>query len=297
MASTEVKNTLCPYLVRPLIEVGQINREHVLPIGIGAPESFFVEAALSENSRLNELIDAPMINDQLIKMLCMMAGIKGRSGGKTATMHGEVEVGGQFTAHVSKENINFKYRKPIEKNKLTGEILVKGFGEEVFEQAAKVAKNRASKGGSGEDDITMLIHSKQRLDMSFYSDFMLIIREAIKAAYLFTVKVYGDIAITSKSGYVFRAAFEACNDDALRASGLYWQQLPPDHYEPIVKLAVKYHLFMTGIKEDMIYTQVILFGGLSFIFWTPRDGIELEHEGCGKLIDASRRCFIDRPED
>jgi hypothetical protein len=45
MASTEIKNTLCPYLVRPLIEVGQINREHVLPVGIGAPESFFVEAA------------------------------------------------------------------------------------------------------------------------------------------------------------------------------------------------------------------------------------------------------------
>ena len=297
MASTEVKNTLCPYLVRPLIEVGQINREHVLPVGIGAPESFFVEAALSENSRLNELIDAPMINDQLIKMLCMMADIHGRSGGKTATMHGETEVGGRFIASVSKESIDFKYRNPIEKNKLTGEILVKGFGEEVFQEAARVDKNMTSKGRNGQSDITMFIHSKERLDMSFYSDFMLIIREAIKAAYLFTVKAYGDIAITSKSGNVFRAAFEARNEEKLRASGLYWQQLPPDHYGPEVKLTAKHHMFMTSIKEDMMYTQVILFGGLSFIFWTPRDDIESEHDSYGKLIDASKRCFIDRPED
>ncbi|QKV63528.1 hypothetical protein HUW52_11760 [Pseudomonas sp. 43A] len=297
MASTEIKNTLCPYLVRPLIEVGQINREHVLPVGIGAPESFFVEAALSENSRLNELIDAPMVNDQLIKMLCMMADIHGRSGGKTATMHGETEVGGRFTANVSKESIDFKYRKPIEKNKLTGDFLVKGFSEEVFEEAAKIAKNMADKGRNRQGDITMLIHSKERLDMSFYSDFMLIVREAIKAAYLFTVKTYGDIAITSKSGHVFRAAFEARTEEKLRASGLYWQQLPADHYEPIVKLTAKHHMFMTSIKEDMMYTQVILFGGLSFIFWTPRDDIEFEHDGCGKLIDASKQCFIDRPED
>lgn len=297
MASVEVKNTICPYLVKPLVEVGQINREHVLPVGIGAPESFFVDAALSENSRLNNLVDAPMINDPLIKMFCMMADINGRSGGKAATMHGETEVGGRFTASITKEAIDFKYRKPVEKNKLTGKVLVKGFGKEVFGEAAKIAKNMASKGIDGEGDITMFIHSKEHLNMGLYSDFMLIIREAIKAAYLFTVKVYGDIAITSKSGSVFRAAFEARNEEKLRTSGLHWQQLPADHYEPVVKLTVKHHMFMTSLEKDMMYTQVVLFGGVSFVFWTPRDDIEFEHDGCGKLIDASKRCFIDRPED
>lgn len=297
MASAEIKNTLCPYLVKPLTEIEQVNREHVLPVGIGAPESFYVEAALSENSRLNDLVDAPMINDPLIKMFCMMADINGRSGGKAATMHGETEVGGRFTANVTKESIDFKYSKPVEKDKATGKILVKGFGEEVFGEAAKIAKNMAGKGREIKDDITMFIHSKERLDMSLYSDFMLIIREAIKAAYLFTVKVYGDIAITSKSGAVFRAAFEARNEEKLKSSGLYWQNLPADHYEPTVKLVVKHHMFLTSLKEDMMYTQVVLFGGLSFIFWTPRDDIEFEHDGCGRLIDASKRCFIDRPED
>lgn len=92
MENNEIKNTLCPYLVKPLVEIDPINKEHVLPVGIGAPESFYVEASLSENSRLNDLVDAPMINDPLIKMLCMLAEVDGRSGSKAVTMHGKTEL-------------------------------------------------------------------------------------------------------------------------------------------------------------------------------------------------------------
>jgi hypothetical protein len=296
MENNDIKNTLCPYLVKPLTEIEPVNKEHVLPVGIGAPESFYVEASLSENSRLNDLIDAPMINDPLIKMFCMLADVDGRSGSKAVTMHGKTEVGGPFTAVVTKESIAFKYKRPVEIDKATGKILVKGFGQEIFGEANKIARNMANKGRGAKHDITMFIHSKESLNMSFCSDFMLFIREAIKAAYLFTVKVYGDIAITSKSGAVFRAAFEARNEKDLKSSGLYWQTLPADHYEPTLKLNVKHHMFFTCIKQDMMCTQVVLFGGLSFIFWTPRDDIKFEHDGCVRLIDASKRCFIHRPD-
>ncbi|WOD20608.1 hypothetical protein [Paraburkholderia kirstenboschensis] len=292
-------NTLCPYLAKPLSDGFDTNKEHILPVALGAPESFFIVASASENTRLNDLVDAPMINDPAIKMLSVLAEVKTRSGRKIANMHGTTAFGDEFIADVTKDSVALRFRSPVIKDEKTGEIIgVKGFGDSVFEEARKISDRMISRGREVQiGGPIVMLEDKSPVEMSIVSDQSLMRRESIKAAYLLTVKAYGDAAITSKSGQIFRAAIEADTEEALTMSGLHWRNLPADHYKLEPALKAKHHMLFTSLKDDWLFSQVVLFGGISFAFWTPRDDIDQSNCFYGKIIDASRGRFINRPEE
>lgn len=66
--------TLCPYALTPLAS-GESNDEHILPVALGAPASFTVRALAAENSRMNDLIDEPTVNDPMVRFLAMSQGV------------------------------------------------------------------------------------------------------------------------------------------------------------------------------------------------------------------------------
>lgn len=296
---SDTPNTLCPYLVKPLSAGFPTNDEHVLPFALGAPVSFSVVASALENSRLNTLVDAPMINDPAVKMLSVLAEVTTRSGSKTVNMSGVTALGDEFLADVTKESVSLRFRSPVVKDEKTGEIVgVKGFGDSVFEHAQQITDRMISRGRKVQTGAPRLIlEDDSPLEMSFVSNISLMRREAIKTAYLLTVKAYGDVAIDSKSGEIFRAAIEANTEDELATSGLHWENLPADYYKLEPALKVKHHMLFTSLKDDWLFSQVILFGGISFAFWTPRDDINLDKRVYGKIIDAARHCFVDRPDE
>jgi hypothetical protein len=292
-------NTLCPYLNLPLSEISIVNAEHVLPFALGAPESFTVNASQSENSRLNKLVDAPAINDPMVCFLSSLAEIKTRSGPKVGVLHGATKSGDQFKIDVTKSSATPRFKIPIIKDERGNAIGVRGFGDQVFTEAEKLTKGLRSKGRELGSGPMILIDGSgaSALDCSFVSDLNLIRREAIKTAYLLTVKVFGDNAIVSKSGRFFRAAIEANSSAELEASGIYLDMMPPDHYKNIHRQKTKYHLLTTDLDDEWMTTQIVLFGGLHYVFWTPRDDIEMDNCSSSHLIDAAKACFIERPDE
>lgn len=287
-------NTLCPYLAKPLTSIHPTNKEHVFPVALGAPESFSVEASLSENDRLNTLVDAPVTNDPLVKFLCMITEIKTRSGVVEGTLEGTTQSGEKFTANVNKNTVTLKHRNPVIKDKVTKKTLgARGFADGAFLEADRLIQGLAAKNRELPPEGMIIEEHSLNQNMSFTSDLLLLRREAIKTAYLLTVKAFGDHAINSKSGRIFRAAIEASTNKALEGTGLLLRNLPADHYKFDPPMSTNHHLFMTALDDDQLFTQVIFFGGISFAFSTPRDDIYLENTSFGKLVDASRRCFIN----
>lgn len=49
-------------------------------MALGAPQSFCVPADASENSKMNDLIDSPVCNDSLMRLIATSQGVVSRSG-------------------------------------------------------------------------------------------------------------------------------------------------------------------------------------------------------------------------
>lgn len=85
---------LCPYTTKLLAETSNVNNEHILPVALGVPQSFYVRATEEENSRMNDLIDAPASNDPILRFIAMAADVEGRSGAVRSEVKGKLEGSG-----------------------------------------------------------------------------------------------------------------------------------------------------------------------------------------------------------
>ena len=92
--SLRMPNTLCPYSTAPRSACGEINAEHVVPSALGAPDSFTVPCSATENSSMNERIDAPFLNMSMMKLIAASQGVSSRSGGVIAQLRGAVQATG-----------------------------------------------------------------------------------------------------------------------------------------------------------------------------------------------------------
>jgi hypothetical protein len=113
---------------------------------------------------------------------------------------------------------------------------------------------------------------------------LMIRRQMFKIAYLMTVRVFGDEAITGPSGQQFRAAMMAESDDDLtqcKISGIAFRPLPPGcarstgHGEHAIACAV--------LPSIGLLTSVDLFGCFTLLAVTPADGISVA-EMTGEVI-------------
>lgn len=265
--------TLCPYSLAPLASQ-ESNDEHILPVALGAPASFTVRALAAENSRMNELIDEPTVNDSLVRFLAMSQGVVSRSGLVKAGVDGVVNGSGEnVRATFSQGSLDLKFNQPVDTDSEGRVIGVRGFGEAARQMAAQIVRNYAKKG------ITARLEAERsegnpQLDLRLVGDMLMIRRQLFKIAYLTTVRVFGDEAIVGASGQLLRAAMMAGSDEELahcKIAGSAFRPLPPGfarstmHAEHAITCAA-----MPGIG---IATSVDLFGCFTVFTVTPADGI------------------------
>lgn len=288
--------TLCPYALTPLAS-GESNDEHVLPIALGAPASFTVRALAAENSQMNDLIDEPTINDPLVRFLAMSQGVVSRSGNVKATADGVVHGSGEdVRATFSQNGLDLKFHQPVDTNSQGRVVGVRGFGDAAGQMASQIAANYAKKGISVELG-TETSQGQPQLNMRLVGDMLMIRRQLFKIAYLTTVRIFGDEAITGPSGQQFRAAMMSESDEALaltKIGGAAFRPLPPGlacssgHAEHAITCV--------AMPSVGLLTSVDLFGCFTLFAVTPTDGISAD-EGAGEVItiDASRSKLTSRP--
>ncbi|MBN9368425.1 MAG: hypothetical protein BGO36_04630 [Burkholderiales bacterium 68-10] len=285
--------TLCPYALTPLT-AGESNDEHILPVALGAPDNFTVRALVAENSRMNDLIDEPTIIDPLVRFMAMSQGVTSRSGSVRATVDGAVRGSGESVkATFSQNGVDLKFHPPVDTDSQGRVIGVRGFGEDARKMAEQIAANYAKKGIAVELG-PETSQGRPQLDLGLGGDMLMIQRQLFKIAYLMTVRIFGDEAITGSSGQQLRAAMMAETDEALAAIGITGGvDLPPGlarsagHSEHAITCAV----FSAGLV-----TSVELFGCFRLFVVTPLDGISTD-EGTGEVItiNASSSTLTSRP--
>lgn len=281
--------TRCPYCCELLDKISSVNEEHILPVALGAPKAFFVPAAADENSRMNKLIDSPTTNDPLIRMLAAGQGVVSRSGPVVLNVDGVVSGSDQKVKTVlSKSDVQVRFAKPVEVDEATGHVKgVRGFGDAAMQHALQIQRDHEKKGIQIELGETVQ-QAKPSVNVRLSANLVVIRQELIKTAYLFTVRVFGDDAIVSPSGGIFRAAMLCTTLEAIAATGLGGSPQCP--LPPIFpKLAPNQHALCTLRIDDEILTAVSLFGTFNCLVKTPATGFSAP-VGTGEtvLIDASQ---------
>src|SRR4051794_39104880 len=71
---------LCPYTLKPLAELPEVNREHIFPDSIGGGAAYVVSVDAKTNSSLGTTVDAAFVDSPLLAALRSRLGIKSRSG-------------------------------------------------------------------------------------------------------------------------------------------------------------------------------------------------------------------------
>jgi len=288
--------TLCPYALLPLTS-GESNDEHIVPVALGAPASFTVRALAAENSRMNDLIDEPTVNNSMVRFLAMSQGVVSRSGQIKAAVDGTVHGSGEkVRATFSPGNMDPKFHQPVETDSQGRVIGVRGFGDEARRKAAQIAADYARKGIAVELG-TETSREQPQLDLELVADMHMIRRQLFKIAYLTTVRVFGDEAITGPSGQQLRAAMMAESDEALaltHIAGAAFQPLPLG----LARSAggTEHAITCTIMPSLGLVTSVDLFGCFTLFAVTPTDGISAD-EGAGEVIsiDVSRSRITSRP--
>src|SRR5690606_13019238 len=112
-------------------------------------------------------------------------------------------------------------------------------------------------------------------------------QESIKIAYLMSVRFFGDTAITSKHGGMYREALDALSDSDIRSIGLiggFCPSLP----EYLPKPKKNQHLLACVRISDTIYSSVSLFGLFNFVLQSPANdfppAMTLEELFAGEII-------------
>jgi hypothetical protein len=290
-----MKQTLCPYTTNPLAQSAATNKEHILPVAIGAPASFYVQADAMMNGQMNEEIDAPFSNDPIIRFLAMSHGVTSRSGAVTAKVRGEATATSDSVDVVfSKDAIEMRFVKPIELDPESGTVsAVKGFGSQAADLAAIIQRNYEKKGSTVElDESISSPDSSLKLQLS--CDLDLLQQQLIKISYLSTVRIWGDRAITSTSGQMYREGIRSVGEDALGKIGFLGGKenlLPPVLRRP----DPHEHLVVTFVQGELLVSVITLFGTFTACFMSPSDGLGAsESEGEYIIIDASTSTLVSR---
>lgn len=110
--------TRCPYTLKPISELTEDSREHIILDALGGPDGYSVRACRSANSQLGETIDAAFSTNPLIQMQRSKVGIKSRSGVADWKMSGETIHGGRpVEITIPHEgDVDIRHKKPIDKN-------------------------------------------------------------------------------------------------------------------------------------------------------------------------------------
>lgn len=292
-----MKQSLCPYTVKPLAEISNTNGEHILPRAFGAPESFTVPADEAENTRMNDQIDSPAINDPLLRLLAVTQDVKSRSGSVSAKLEGVVtESGEEVIATFRQAGIDLRFAAPVDVDENGSVKGVRGFGDTAQKLANQVQRDSARKGRKMEVGETVS-QPNPHLSLGLTGDFKVIHKEVRKIAYLMTVRAFGDEAIQSRSGEIYRAAIHAETEEEIRATGLRGGT-NIDRIPTLARAKHNEHALTCFRMGSTIVSAVILFGSISGVCITPAEGFSVpELAGETIIINATTGTLTSTPYD
>ena len=110
--------TRCPYTLKPLSELQETSREHVILDALGGANGYWVTACKKENNELGRTVDAAFQAEPLIAMLASEVGVKTRNGVAAWTLPGEL-VDGNRPVEVTIPHqgpVDVFHRKPVLKD-------------------------------------------------------------------------------------------------------------------------------------------------------------------------------------
>lgn len=285
---TMAAQTRCPYSTELLDGSECENAEHILPSALGAPESFTLPAKAAKNLEMNELIDEPAIHDPVLRLMAAAQGVKSRSGSVKVDLQGAaVALGADVRVTLSQEGATFKLRNPVDRDPETGEIRgILGFGDDAQKLVEQFQRDSAKKGktvAAGE-----AIPHPSEVHIRTAMDYHVVRRELVKIAYLMTVRVFGDEAILSESGQLYRAAMMTSTVEELKEVGIggaTFQDFYPGFPRPQQR---NQHVLTCVRMGKTIASAVTLFGGTNGFFVTPATGFSAD-DAVGEVvvIDAS----------
>ena len=243
---------LCPYTATELGAEGEINREHVTPIAIGAPECFYVQSHKEFNSRWNDEIDGPFSNDECIRFLAMANNVESRSGDVVSRVSGKVsETADDITLEFSRGGLDVYFKQPVSKR--TNAYTVKGYGDKAAREADKLILNLQKKGHIVERGEHISIQ-KPTISASLSMNTELAFKQLIKTAYLYTVWCLGDDAIVTENSQQY---LDAMSGGKITSTNLV-----------LSNSLQGFHQFTLLVIDGTAYCEVDLFGVLRGIFVT-----------------------------
>jgi hypothetical protein len=287
-----MRQTRCPYTTLPLAEIEDTNGEHIVPSALGVPESFTVRASATSNTLMNRLIDEPFLDQRLVKFFAAKVGAESRSGPVSAILEGILVDGAiPIRAKFSKTGMVPSFVTPVDKDEKGNVSAVRGFGKEAVEHAEQM-KKKASRRKSVSMSIGPVVSAENPLLRFAASlDLKLVIPELVKIAYLMTVRVFGDEAVVSPSGAMYREALTLQSIEAVGATGIGGRLLyefPSD----LRAARPNEHALTCFFTSDRIVSAVSLFGIFQAVLVTPARGMPKEEDdGEVVVVDASQRKY------
>lgn len=183
--------TRCPYTLKPISELSEDSREHIILDALGGPDGYSVRACRSANNKLGDTIDAAFLANPLIQMQRSKVGIKSRSGVADWKMLGETIEGGRpVEITIPHEGaVDVHHKKPVDKNADSYTIIAPQVQSDKL--LNEIKKNLNRKGKQIADIHTTQIES-QELHARLNINLTEIQSGIMKIAYLACCDYFGD---------------------------------------------------------------------------------------------------------
>ncbi|UNK55609.1 hypothetical protein [Rahnella aceris] len=286
-------NTICPYTLSPLNSIKN-NGEHVIPAGLGVPESFTVKCSAKENTKMNLILDEPFLNMSYIKFMLSTSGVCTRSGISEPFFCGKtIGTGDEVLVKFSPDNLDFKMKIPVRKDEENKIFAVVGYDNEVGATLKKVRDKYESKGFavSFSESVSLKEDVRIRLEV----DLKILYRQILKIAYLSTVYVYGDDAITCSSSHEI---IERLNGNVqIDAPSELIKILPWDiaKFPVLPEIAKNKHTIATFNFGGNLLSAVSLFGHYAYVVSIKNRNMDTDDvDGMIYEIDYRNRSMIRR---
>lgn len=301
--SKSVMHNLCPYTLRSLTDLEDVNDEHIFPDAVGGVKDYSVRVSTKVNSELGSRIDAPLVESFLIAGLRLQHGIKSRSGKSAWRMRGETADSGHNVEVTFPEegDVEIRFIKPavMSDDGASGKLILKPEPKASF--LRQFIENHKRKG----HEVRVIAESTsvaEEIKVPITVDLLALKRGISKIAFLAVYEYLGDEFLSDPLVREWHRAFLSDKkEDALCArihgstfncQDLFGIIMPP--LQPYEHAAVVANLNMRGVV-----VAVSLFGSgfhnlLSLASETSNYGLK---EGEGKIVicnaKSGRMQFID----
>ena len=143
------ERTRCPYTLKPLAELANASREHVVLDALGGPNAYAVTACQVVNNQLGQSVDAAFLKEPAVAIARTREGIQTRNGESTWRMNGKTVEGDRpVQVTFSGSSVEVYHEKPVEKSERESGVSYQIIAPEsqAAEQIERLKKKLARKG-------------------------------------------------------------------------------------------------------------------------------------------------------